>query len=116
MGPAYRYRAHVISVYDGDTVRAHVSLGFDTQAMKVQLRLIGINTPEMTGSTRAAAEAARNRLRELVLNKDVVIDTVKDRTEKYGRYLAKIYVDIGGTWLCVNDVLVSEGLAVPYAP
>ena len=114
MSPAYRYNAHVVSVYDGDTLRANVSLGFHAWTMNVQLRLLGINAPEMVGADKASGILSRDRLRALVADKDVVIETVKDTTEKYGRYLARVFVKIDGTWTCVNDVMINEGLAKPY--
>lgn len=114
MSPAYRYNAHVVSVYDGDTLRANVSLGFHTWVMNVQLRLLGINSPEMVGVDKASGTVSRDRLRALVADKDVVIETIKDGTEKYGRYLARVYVNMGGVWTCANDIMLNEGLAKPY--
>lgn len=35
---------------------------------------------------------SKARLEELILNKDVIIKTDKDKTEKYGRWLAEIFV------------------------
>jgi len=51
---------------------------------------------------------AKARVIELILNKDVTLQSFK--TDKYGRYLANIYLgDIN-----VNQLLITEGLAVPY--
>jgi len=44
----------------------------------------------------------------LVLGKDVVVKTEKDKTGKYGRLLATLYMGD----LNVNDWLVSESLAI----
>ena len=82
--------------------------------MEEKLRLFGINTPELRGDTMQAAIAARDFLRGLVLNKTVRIETLKDKQEKYGRYLAKIYVEIEGKEVFVNDLLVEKGFAVAY--
>ena len=114
MNPCYRYSARVVSVYDGDTLRCDLSLGFDVKLMNRQIRLLGINAPEMTGNSRTQGEASRDRLRQLVLDKDIVVETVKDKTEKYGRYLGRAYVSQDGVSICVNDLLISEGLATPY--
>jgi micrococcal nuclease len=35
---------------------------------------------------------SRDRLRELIMGKDIYKKTIKDRTEKYGRYLAEVYI------------------------
>ena len=43
--PNYTFNAKLIRVVDGDTVWAHVDLGFDIWK-KVNVRLHGIDTPE----------------------------------------------------------------------
>lgn len=117
VGPGYRYRARVVSVYDGDTIRADISLGFDTWVMKAQLRLLGINAPEIRGPDPVAAMAARDRLQEILKDADdVVVETVKDATEKYGRYLARVFVLKNEYWTCANETLVAEGHATSYLP
>ena len=47
-----------------------------------------------------------------MLNKVVVMRTIKDRTEKYGRYLGEI-IEGGGS---VNNWMVDSGHAVTYLP
>jgi len=114
----YEYKAKIISVYDGDTCTALVDLGFNIN-LKIKIRLFGIDTPELRGEDRDNGIKSRDRLRELILDKNVTIKTYKDRTEKYGRWLASIYIDvpetiIGDIQYSVNDILVKEGLAIPY--
>lgn len=104
----YIYKAIIVAVYDGDTVRADIDLGFGIIIKNVALRLYGINAPEMRGDTIAAGTAARDVLRTMILNRDVVLKTYKDRQEKYGRYLAEI--EIGD--IQVNQWLVKNGYAV----
>lgn len=105
----YRYNAVITDVYDGDTVTAVVDLGFRVR-MEIKLRLFGINAPELRGESRPEGLKSKDRLKELVLNKDVVIDTHKDSQEKYGRWLATIFID----GINVNQMLVDEGLAIKY--
>lgn len=105
----YKYRAKIISVYDGDTCTALVDLGFRIN-FEIKIRLSGIDTPEIRGEERELGLISKSRLEELVLNKDVIIETFRDRTEKYGRWLAEIYVgDVN-----VNQTLILEGLAKKY--
>lgn len=117
----YLYKAIICDVYDGDTVTAEIDLGFDIK-MKRKLRLMGINAPEVRGKERELGLKSRDRLRELVLDKQVVVQTVKDKTGKYGRYLAFIHIpDISYVtdsknwdwhqWKDVANILVDEGLA-----
>lgn len=106
----YQYRATVVSIYDADTIRADIDLGFNTWRRNEQLRLFGIDAPEMKGDDKEAGTISRDALRGRILNKEVTICTIKDRREKYGRYLAKIYL---GDEL-INDWLLEKGFAIPY--
>lgn len=105
--PFYRYRATIEAVYDGDTVTARIDLGFNVSVTE-KLRLRRINAPEVRGSERPEGLVARDRLRERIYRKDVIVSTIKDRKGKYGRYLAEIEHNGEN----VSDWLVSEGLAV----
>lgn len=108
----YHYHARVTEVYDGDTVTADIDLGMHTWLRGEKLRLYRINAPEMRGEDKARGEKARDFLRSLVLNRDVVLKTISDRREKYGRYLAEIWLlDEHGAWLNVNDTMVRVGHA-----
>ena len=117
MHPEYRYRATVASVYDGDTFRADVDLGFSAWLKNVSFRLFGLNTPEIRGGTpetKAAGYAARDRFLELApIGTPVLIESTK--AGKYGRYLADVFVEQpDGAVLHVNQMLLDEGHAVPY--
>lgn len=113
----YYYKADIVSVYDGDTVRADIDLGLDTWIKNVPLRLYGINAPEITGKTRAAGVASRDYLMSILSEQEIVIKTFKDKKGKYGRILANILVLGKGDWCelnkwCdVNEQLVIAGYA-----
>jgi micrococcal nuclease len=87
----YTYKAYVISVYDGDSITVETDLGFGIKT-KQKIRLSLIDTPELRGEEREAGLVARDALREKILNKNIYIKTEKDKTGKYGRYLATIYI------------------------
>ena len=103
----YTYNAKIIKVYDGDTVTALVDLGFKI-SFEMKLRLNRINAPEIRGIEKEKGKITRDRLRELILDKTVVIKTNKDKTGKYGRYIADIYLGE----ISINDLLVTENLAI----
>lgn len=110
----YTYRAFCTSVIDGDTAEFRVDLGFNVSVTQ-RFRFARIDAPEMYGVKRGSAEyssgiISKNRVIELIENKDVIIKTDKDRTGKYGRYIAEIYVNE----INVNDLLLEEGLAEKY--
>jgi len=107
----YSYQAKILKVIDGDTVQAEVDLGFHIK-MTMNLRLLGINTPEMNSKIAAEVKAAREAkdfLVGIVLNKVVSVLTVKDRTEKYGRMLATIIFEGQN----INQLLINGGHAKP---
>lgn len=105
----YFYKAKVIDIYDGDSITILVDLGFSI-TVKKKVRLYGIDTPELRGTEREDGLKALNYLKSLVLNKDVIVQTYKDKTGKYGRLLATIYLDE----ININEKLVNENYAMPY--
>jgi len=108
----YVYRAKVLSVYDGDTITVSLDLGLSIE-VKAKCRLLGIDTPEIRTKSAAEKEAAytaRDRVRDLVLGKTVILHSVA-KPDKYGRLLVKVWAEDGS---CVNQVLIDEGLAREY--
>lgn len=109
--PDYVYRAVVLEVIDGDSIWLSVDQGLEEWAHK-NVRLAHINAPEEVGANRAAGLAARVALQSILPDgAHVRIQTYKDRTEKYGRYLADIWTSDG---IYVNGWMVDAGFAVPY--
>ena len=84
----------VYNIVDGDTL--DIELG--------RVRLSGINTPE-TGE--CYYEEAKEKLKELVLQQEVFLETDMTDIDKYGRFLRYIYTN--STF--VNGYLVQEGYA-----
>lgn len=108
----YNYKAKVISIYDGDTITAEVDLGFNVKLTE-KFRLAGINAPEIRGAEREQGLISRDRLRERILDQEVIIITQKDKKGKYGRYIAEVHhVDDHLENTFINEWLVQEGLAV----
>jgi micrococcal nuclease len=106
----YTYKAKCTDVYDGDTVTLDIDLGFGLRMVGQKIRLLGINTPEIRGSDRAAGLVSAERLRGLIEGRDVIMVSHKDRAGKYGRWLATIYINE----VNVNNLLLDEGLAIVY--
>lgn len=109
----YHYKAIVTSVYDGDTCTVDIDLGLHTWVKGEKLRLMRVDAPELKGKTRSKGLVSRDYLRSLILNKEILIETIKDAKEKYGRYLAEIWLENEkGKLLNINDELVKNGFAV----
>ena len=85
----------VTRIIDGDTLV--ISSG-------ETVRLIGVDAPEKKDclSTKAA-----NRLSELVLNKEIIVEYDKEAKDRYGRTLLYIWIND----IFVNELLAREGLA-----
>jgi micrococcal nuclease len=111
----YEYNARLTRVVDGDTVWLDVDLGFGVHT-NADFRLFGIDTPEVIGTTRVAGLAAKVELERLLALGTLRIQTHKgDESDKYGRWLADLFVRQGdGTELHVNGRLVSGGFAKAY--
>lgn len=112
----YTYRARLTEhkrthpIYDADTVRLTVDLGFSLTSDLGPCRLYGIDAPELRGEDRPAGIAARDFLRDLIEpGQWFTVRTKKDTKGKYGRYLVTIVLDDGTN---INELLVETGHAV----
>ena len=115
----YEYKATVIDIHDGDTIHADVDLGCDIHT-RLTLRFMGINAPELS---TPAGSVSRDWLVNELKDGNLVIRTVKDRREKYGRYLAWLWHQSEGSFIngafvtllpSINDRMVASGQAVVY--
>ncbi len=108
----YQYKAVVTKVYDGDTITVEIDLGFKTSVKGEKIRLSRINTPEVRGASREEGLKSRDYLRSLILDKEIILETIRDKKGKYGRYLGEVfYKQEDGKWLNINNHLVDKGLA-----
>lgn len=120
-------RAVSLRVVDGDTGDFLLDLGWLTYA-HARVRLYGVDTPELRGTTGAQLAKARRaaqRLEQLVRGRPVLLRSYKDR-RTFDRFVAEVFVPAGraravkrhalvegaGAWWSVADVLVAEELAV----
>lgn len=106
----YEYPGRVVDIHDGDTFTAVVDLGFHV-TVREKFRLAQIQAPELTGESRERGKRARDYFVGLIggVGATVTIRTFRDRTEKYGRYLAAIILADGRN---VAHEMVLHGHAV----
>jgi micrococcal nuclease len=108
----YHYKAKVVSIYDGDTCTVDIDLGLHIWNKGEKIRLNRINTPEIRGKEKDKGIKSRDYLKSLILEKEIYIETIKDKKEKYGRYLGEIWLeDEKGKFININDVIVKNGFA-----
>jgi endonuclease YncB( thermonuclease family) len=98
----------VVKVVDGDTVDINIA---DGEYATTRVRLLGVDTPETKRpgeSPMYYGEKASSFTAELVLAQEVtiVIDTVSDVRDRYGRLLG--YVRFGGGRV-LNEELIVKG-------
>lgn len=110
----YSYKAKVDKVIDGDTIDIIIDLGFDIK-VKQRVRLARINTPEVRGEERTAGIKAKEFVEDTLQGvQDLMVNTTKDKKEKYGRYLAEIVFPKDGSNKNLSDLLLEKGLAEEY--
>ncbi len=114
------YEAKVLDIHDGDTISVEIDLGFQI-TFKDKIRFYGLNAPELR---------VRDEKRKLVENPlglktlevvksfikvgdTITLETVKDKKEKYGRYLANVYVSKGKEQVLLNKYLLDNNFAEP---
>ena len=104
-------QAYVLYVIDGDTI------GVSIDGKEERVRLIGIDAPEIVNEkenkkAECFADEATEKLKELILNKNVklVNDNISDDKDKYNRLLRYIYLDD----LDVSAELVKTGHAKAF--
>lgn len=103
----YRYKAVVTDVYDGDTITVDIDLGLGAWMRGQRIRLYGINAPELRGEEREEGIVARDWLQDTVLGREVELRTHKDKTGKFGRWLAEVFLDGRN----INATMVVNALA-----
>lgn len=94
--------AHVAKVVDGDTIKLDSG---------ETVRYIGVDTPETVHPTKPVqcyGKEASARNKELVADKEVVLEKDVSETDRYGRLLRYVWVD----GVLINQQLVAEGYAV----
>lgn len=106
------YRARVERVIDGDTLAIRLDQGLHTERVE-QVRLLGVNTPEVKGASRPAGLAATAFVKRWLSDAGgdwpLVVQT--EKSDAFGRFLATVW-DAAGR--CLNDDLLSAGHAVPF--
>jgi len=88
----YHYKAIVTKVYSGDTIAADLDLGFGYWHRGQKFKLDGIDVPSTRGVEREKGLESRDYLRELILGKEVTIETIKDKKGKDGDWLAEVFI------------------------
>lgn len=103
----YNYNATLIKVIDGDTVVLNVDLGFKLN-ITITVRLSGVDAPELNKGDKELGKKIKKELDSLLKSGKLTVNTKKQ--DKYGRWLADIYVND----LHVNHFLLEKGFVINY--
>lgn len=109
-------KCKVLSVYDGDTIT--IAFKHDGNIVKKKCRLLGIDTPEIRTKNKKEKEKgyeAREFMSNLIEGKIVYVKC--GPWSKYGDILGKVFLtkeELDKEAPCVNDVMVTKGLAHKY--
>lgn len=100
-------------VVDGDTIIVH-----DPDGNRLRVRLTGINAPESvhedeSKNTEEGRQASKF-MKELMADVDVVyLEYDEAQFDQYERTLAYVWIDIDGTYVMVNEILLATDYAEP---
>ncbi len=120
----YEYRAQLLDVHDGDTIRVMLDQGL-REYRNMAIRFFGINAPELR---TAAGKLSRTHLVSLLGGTSaigLVVRTMRDAADKYGeRWDGKVWLETEGVWRpdnafvvgvpSINDRMIADGFAVVY--
>ena len=116
----YEYKAELIRVVDGDTIRLRlykdVDVGFyitQTTSAEMNFRLMRVDTPEVRGIEKEAGLVVKAYVEEY-LNNAVSLRAVTYKPDKYGRWLVELYVTTPDGEINLSDHLVETGRATIY--
>jgi micrococcal nuclease len=114
----YQYKAKILDIIDGDTLKVELSLGFNIYH-KVSLRLTEINAPELrtlNEEVKRYGLRAKQKLEEYVNNGDgnLIVSTLKpDSRDAYGRVLGTLYKE--GQNLTASEYMLANSYAWYYS-
>lgn len=104
--PAISEEWTVLSVHDGDTLKAQ--RGNRTQSF----RFCGIDAPE---TKQPLGMESRDKLRSLVLSSKNKVMISEVESDRYGRVVAEIYTRSPSGEKFLNEEMVSSGMAMVYS-
>ncbi len=117
----FEYKSKVIKIIDGDTIVVDIDLGFHVTLSNQTIRLYGIDSPESRTNDKIEkifGLLSKERVKMFCFDLcggEILLRTYLDHNEeeKFGRILGKVINPQNGEIL--NDLMVKNGFAVPYA-
>ena len=108
----YVYPATVTRIIDGDSIEVKLDMGHHMHKEEADIRLLGINTPEVRGEEKELGKVAKSRVEELLpLGTKVVVHSAK--LDSFGRMLADVWI-MNQYEKSISEILVEEGYAIAW--
>lgn len=115
--PTQRVSCFGLTVYDGDTFACDMNGDHRIQRPKEQVRLLGMDTPEMHYSKKNTQKVdepyaleSKRFLEKAVLYQKVWLEDDLEHTDRYGRHLAYVFTSPTGG-VSLNQQLIAKGYA-----
>ena len=109
----YKTFAKCVHAYDGDTIHVVFKMPHSNEYNKWVIRMMGIDTPEIKAKNtneKQLAVKARDFLRELILDKIIIIECLD--FDKYGRLLGNLFIE--GNDISISNMMIEKGYAKAY--
>ena len=106
----YKTFAKCVHAYDGDTIHVVFKMPHSNEYNKWIIRMMGIDTPEIKAKNtneKQLAVKARDFLRELILDKIIIIECLD--FDKYGRLLGNLFIE--GNETSISNMMIEKGFA-----
>lgn len=106
-------KSQINSVYDGDTFVVTVPSWHPVVGKKIDIRISGIDTPEMRGSCQSEIDLARKAKQYLIdrLRPATTIELRSLGRDKYFRIDAQLWIN----GVNISDEMIKNGLARAYS-
>lgn len=88
----YEYKAVITNVVDGDTFDMDIDLGFNIHIHE-RVRLLDVDTPENRSVEKRLGKAVTQYAQKHFEGKEVLLQSSKNKTDSFGRWLAEVYID-----------------------
>lgn len=106
----YYYKAEVLKIIDGDTIKARIDLGFNL-AFTDNIRIARINAPEIKGPEKPRGKAAVKWLKTKIKKGSTVYLKTVEWKGKYGRCISEVIIFEDGNKVNISDAMVEAGHA-----
>ena|ERR1700752_3987025 len=114
----YEYKAKIERVIDLDTYDCSIDLGFNIK-IQHRIRLLGVDgfeSKEIRGDSPQKVQKGKEGkaiLIEWLTGKEIIVQTVKDENDKYGRFLATVIFQEEHGTVNLGEWILSNGYGVP---